>query len=230
MDESYDQDHFFMAAALGSEEVWDKVELALQAIRDRTAREHQSALDVEFHGHQLMQGQAPWECMKGKHREAAAIYTAVTRAAREAGVTFIVRGVHVGRLNGRYKYPKPPASVVLGHLLERIDDYAKATEQSDEVIVVADEVHTQDEHRAEFSAWQLTGTSGYRTSRLGRISSPINFASSRLVDGLQVADLCAYLKRRRNCGRERSRRSQAASDRMWAPIQQSLWHDGTWMP
>lgn len=84
----------------------------------------------------------------------------------------------------------------------------------DVVIVVADEVTDQDQHRAQFEAYRTAGAPGYRSSRLTRISAPINFASSQNVDGLQVADLAAYLHRGRSPIRERLPVARAARERM----------------
>jgi hypothetical protein len=230
VDESYDRDFYFIAAALASQEAWDDVEKAVADIQSRTHLEHGVPVDAELHGHEIMGGAGEWAPLRGKHREAAGVYAAALTAARTAGVEFIFRGVDIGRLNARYRYPDQPHSVVLGHLLERIDQRAGQQQEIDQVIVIADEIATQEEHRKQFEAYQLTGTPGYRSTTLPRISSPINFASSRLTPGLQIADLAVYLHHRRSTVIETHPAGARTVRRLSGILEQTTVHNLTWRP
>lgn len=234
VDESYDSSFYFIAAAIAPEEVWDDVDSDLEAIRRRTADEHATPRDAEFHGYELMGGRGDWKALRGKHREAAGIYRACLLAAKDRGVTFILRGVDVHRLNARYRYPDQPHTVVLSHLLERVNEFARYVypheTEHNKVLVVADEIATQKDHLAQFEAYQERGTNGYRSSKLERIAAPIYFESSRAMSGLQVADLAAYLHRRRSTVEERTAAGRAAQARLCAVLDACTRHHHTWMP
>lgn len=230
LDESYNKDFYYIAAAIGSTEGWEQLELSFAEIKQNTAKAHGTPLDAELHGHEIMGGEGEWAPLRGKHREAAGVYLAALRQARAAGIAYLFRGVDINRLNARYKYPEQPHSVVLGHLLERIDDHARKSRESDQVIVVADEIATQEIHKKQFEGYQLTGTPGYRSNRLARISTPINFASSRNSVGLQAADLAAYLHHRRNTVVEKHPAAQASMRRLLKEVDPSTVHEWTWIP
>ncbi|MFB2555310.1 hypothetical protein [Herbiconiux liangxiaofengii] len=148
------------------------MERGLSGVRAATSRRHGIPPDAELHGHELMGGSGEWKALRGKHREAAGVYAASLKVARAAGVAYIFRGLDLNRLNARYSYPGQPHGIVFGHLLERIDQFAERTNQDEPVIVVADEIATQDVHKRQFESYQSVGTPGYRSSQLSRISAP----------------------------------------------------------
>lgn len=230
VDESYDSDSYYMGAAIAPIEAWERVEQRLETVRAATARQHGTSPSIEFHGHELMGGRGDWSPLRGKHREAAGVYRAALRAARDEGVRYVFRGLDVARLNARYRYPDQPHAIVFGHLLERIDEYARVTLQAEQVIVVADQIATQEEHRRQFDGYQRVGTPGYRPSLLGTISSPLCFSDSRNVDGLQIADLAVYLHRRRETTVEVHPAAAAARRRLVAELSPGTFHAQTWVP
>ncbi len=232
VDESYNQDFYFIGAAITTQEKWEQLEEGYAALRKQIGADHGVPADVEFHGHELMGGAGEWSPLRGKHREAAGIYAAALRIARDAEVRYLFRGVDVNRLNARYRYPDQPHKVVLQHLLERVNAYRRQYFFSDteEVIVVADEIATQEEHRRQFESYQLLGTPGYRSSKLDLISSPIQFASSKNAVGLQAVDLAVYLRRRRHTVTETHPKSAATMARLSGLVEVSTSHDWIWTP
>ncbi|MWV32454.1 DUF3800 domain-containing protein [Rathayibacter iranicus] len=232
VDESYTQDFYFIGAAVTTQEKWEQLEQGYAALREQIAADHGVPADVEFHGHELMGGAGEWAPLRGKHREAAGIYAAALRVAQEAEVRYLFRGVDVKRLNARYRYPEQPHKIVLQHLLERVNEYRRNvfSFHTEEVIVVADEIATQEEHRRQFESYRLLGTPGYLTSRLDLISSPIQFASSRNAAGVQAADLAVYLHRRRQTVTETHPKSAATMARLSGLVAASTSHDRIWTP
>lgn len=230
VDESYDQDFYFIGAAIGTQEQWDRVEAAFDAIRTMTAELHGTPADAELHGHELMGGKGPWRPLRGRHREAAGVYLSALRAVRAAGVQYIFRGVDVGRLKARYSYPDPPHDVTLGHLLERIEDHTIRLRQTEQTIVVADEIATQADHQRAFAGYQRFGTVGYRSSKLRWISAPINFASSKGSYGLQAVDLATYVYYRSERVRSQHPKARATQERLWAEVLPVIAHRHTWLP
>lgn len=230
VDESYDRDYYYIGAAVATITQWEDLSQRLQDIRKRTAAIHGTPATIEFHAHELMGGSGAWRQFRGRHREAAGIYVSALRAVREAGVRYIFRGVDVGRLNARYSYPRPPHAVVLGHLLERIDEYTVKTGQAEQTIVVADEIGTQNDHQRAFAGYQAYGTDGYRSSRLEHISAPINFASSAGSDGLQAVDLAVYVHYRRERVENAHPAAQRTLERQWKEIGPAVEHSWVWWP
>lgn len=230
LDESYDQDQYFIGAAVADMSAWEQVEDGFAKLRALNNGLHGTSLTAEFHGHCIMGGRDDWKVLRGKHREAAALYESALRIARDAGVKYMLRGVDVARLNARYRYPEHPHKVVLGHLLERINEYCVQTAQADRCIVIADEVSGQEQYRRHFEEYQLIGTPGYRSSRLARIDAPIQFARSDLVDGLQTADLAVYLHRRMRVVQTANPRALKVQRRLWTLLRESIHHHGDWRP
>lgn len=230
VDESYDPDFYFIGAAVAEESQWEDVESRLASIRATTAALHGTDTGIEFHGNEMMGGQKNWCALRGKHRETAGIYRAVLRAAREAGVRYVFRGLDITRLHARYRYPRLPHSIVLAQVLERIDDYTAHVNDPNETIVVADQVGGQGKYAAEFAGYQEHGTGGYRPSRLSRISSPINFCSSAATDGLQVADLAIYLHYRQQRVVNQHPEARRTLRRLWQEVEPAIIEQGIWLP
>lgn len=230
VDESYDRDRYFIGAAIATLEGWEAVSSCLAAVRQRTAREHGTDPEIEFHGHELMGGSGPWSPLRGKHREAAGVSLAVLDAARDCGVRYLFRGVDVARLHARFRYPAPPHAVVFGHVLEQIDQYTAAHGDEEQAIVVADEIAAQAEHQRAFAGYQEFGTGGAGSSMLRHISSPINFACSRFSDGLQVVDLAVYVHFRRQRIHNPHPAARRTLARQWAAIAPAVAHEQTWVP
>jgi hypothetical protein len=230
LDESYTDQRYYIAAAVGEKRQWDEVADKLQAIRERTAFEHGIPATAEFHAVDMMGGRKEWKPLRGKHREAAAIYMAVLKAANSSHIKFIIRGLDVERLNARYRYPSQPHEVVLGHTLERLHERCRDYHSGERVSVMADEIATQAQHIAQFGAYQLFGTPGYRSSTLATIEPPIVFGPSHLHAGLQIADFGAYLHRRRETITERDPRGAAAMTRLCAELDSMVTHNMTWVP
>lgn len=143
---------------------------------------------------------------------------------------YVFRGVDVGRLNARFRYPRTPHAVVFGHLLEQVDRFAGAIDPGEQAIVVADEIATQAEHQRAFAGYQEFGTTGDEPSRLAHISSPINFASSMLSDGLQAIDMAVYVHFRRQRVDNPHPAARRTLDRQWRLVAPAIVHDENWVP
>lgn len=230
VDESYDQELYYIGAAIADYDQWEQLHQLYAQIAERTSTQHGIDSAAEFHGHEIMGGVGQWATLRGKHREAAGLYAAVLRAAQDAGVRYLFEGVDVRRLNARYHYPQQPHTVVFRHLLEQIDAYTALHGAGEQAIVVADEIATSAEHQDQFSAYQDLGTGGYRPSRLKYISAPINFADSRHTPGLQSVDMAVYIHHRAQAVRNQHPRAQAVTDKLARLIYQDTHRQRTWRP
>lgn len=230
VDESYDREFYFIGAAVATMHQWECVSDTYSAIRRRTSAEHGTDPAIEFHAHELMGGIGAWGTFRGRHREAAGVYIAALQAAEDCGVRYLFRGVDVARLNARYRYPRPPHAVVFQHLLEQIDAFTEASGETDQTIIVADQIATQSDHQRAFAGYQSAGVDGAQSARLERISAPINFASSAGSDGLQAIDLAVYIHFRRERINNTHPTAKRTLTRQWRHIESAVAHNRTWCP
>ena len=128
----------------------------------------------------------------------------------------------------RYRVPDPAHSVVLQHLLERVDECS--TSLGDYALVIADEVDGQARHRADLSSYREVGTTGYRRRKLTRIVDTLHFAPSHTSRLVQAADVITFLYRRVFTHRETDERSRKAKIAMWNRLRPRVHHELCWFP
>lgn len=230
VDESYDQEFFYIGAALATPAQWERIAVELDTVREQTAELHGTPRNAELHGHELMGGKGCWKPLRGKHREAAGIYVRALTIARQHGVRYIFRGLDVRRLNSRYKYPHPPYTVVLSHLLERINEQTCREGHKEPTLVVADQITDEAVQQAKYLSYREDGTPGYRSSKLDKLDAPISFCDSSATDGLQIADLAIYAHRRRERTPLQDPRAVKTLRRICNQIDPSTRYAGTWQP
>lgn len=226
VDESYTDEWFTMAALLvdGPEAVAMTDEL------DRVARSAADAygLDpaVELHGHEIFHGRGAWKGTPVRAR--VGVFDDVIEAIAARNVMVIARAMDIVGQRARYAAPDSPHSVVLQHVLERIDDCV--TRLGDYALVIADEVDGQASHRADLSGYREVGTKGYRSRRLARIVDTLHFAPSHASRLVQAADVIAFLYRRVFTHQETDQRSRKAKIAMWKRLCPRVHHEHCWFP
>lgn len=229
VDESYDAGHYWIAAVVCPEAVVVPLTEALDAVVAKASRSYTGiGLNAELHGHALFHGKEDWVPVATMPRVRIGVYNEAFEVIGAHDVRIIIRGVDIARLKARYVYPDHPHSVVLAHLLERVDEHAER--QNELVIVIADEVDDAAEHRRNLWFFQRYATSGYRARQLTRIVDTIHFAPSKSSRLLQAADLVAYLHFRRRSGVETDARAVRANDALWDRISQRIGHLNCWTP
>lgn len=185
VDESYTDDWFAMAALLvdGPE----AVTLTAELDRVATAAVKAYGLDVgvELHGHEIFHAGGAWKGVPPRAR--IGVFDDVIEAVAARDVRVIARAMDVVGQRARYRVPDPAHTVVLQHLLERVDECA--TSLGDYVLVIADEVDGQAKHRADLSSYREVGTTGYRHRKLTRIVDTLHFAPSHASRLVQAADV-----------------------------------------
>lgn len=183
---------------------------------------------AELHGHEIMQQRKHWRPMAGKIRGAVKVYKKGLSAIADSGAKVFLEGVDVTRLHQRYSRPDDPHEIALRHVLERVDEYAKARDRK--VLVVADIVPGQANHAAILEVFSNIGTPGYRSSFLEQVIHPVRFDDSALHYGLQAADLAVYLYRRKKCVKESNPDAAKSVREMWSTLLPALHHCRLWVP
>lgn len=197
VDESYskEQNHYFIGAAVAEQTEWEKLDNIYDNLRKNFSEFYDLPLNIEFHGHEMMGGAHQWKKMRGRHREIANLYKQVLKASADLNIFFLFKGMDVKRQKERYYNPYPPYLVTMTYLLESIDEEAgKLSEE--ECIVIADVNSLQDKLQERFNDYKKIGTFGYKHSTLTNLSSPLNFADSSRVNGLQLIDTALYIHQR----------------------------------
>lgn len=229
VDESFTTMWYYIAALVVPDTSVVSLTAALDEVVQKAVDDH-GGIDpaTELHGNSLVGAKDGWEALAPKVRARIGVYMNAIAAIAAHDVAVIVRGVDSDRLKKRYTRPDPPHSVVLTHLIERVDEYAEA--QNDLALMIADEVWGQDTHRRSLWEYQRTATWGYRSRQITRVIDTIHFApssSSRLV---QAADLIAFLYRRRATHAETDPRSAKAFADLWDRIKPKIHHAMCWYP
>ncbi len=180
VDESYTDDWFAMAALLvdGPEAVTLTDEL--DRVAAAVTKAYGLGAGVELHGHEIFHAGGAWKGVPVRAR--VGVFDDVVEAVAGLDVRVIARAMDVVGQRARYRVPDPAHTVVLQHLLERVDECV--TRLGDYALVIADEVDGQARHRADLSSYREVGTTGYRHRKLTRIVDTLHFApshASRLV-------------------------------------------------
>jgi hypothetical protein len=223
LDESYTRERYYIAAVvIAGDRLADLDAVIADVYSYATGFGVEGAPEV--HGHRIMTGQDGWGAVRSKTRAALAIFARAIQGLAGTPARVFIRGVDVTRLNARYRYPSPPHEIVLQHLLEDLDEYARR--EGERVVVICDEVTGQARHRAMAERYQRSGTPGYKPSTLDAVLMPIRFADSREHAGLQLADLVAYLFRRLGAHAETHTKTRTAVLGLWQrlqPARQKVW-------
>ncbi len=203
--------------------------MALDKVVTKAAWDFGVSDEAELHAHDIFAGKRDWQKLAPMIRARIGVYDKALQAIAEHDVTVIIRSVDVRRLARRYPGGHDhPHSIVLTHLIERVDEYVAS--RGENTILIADEVAAQDSYRRDLWHYQRRETWGYRARKIERVLDTIHFApssSSRLV---QAADLIAFLARRIETHTETDERARKANEGLWARIRPSIHHNHCWYP
>ncbi|MEV2277887.1 DUF3800 domain-containing protein [Nocardiopsis sp. NPDC049922] len=235
VDESYSSDAYYIAALMVPEREAISLTDALDAVVAKAAVDHEVSTTAELHGHDLFQAKAEWTHLEKKPRVRIGVYNAAFQAIADHDVKIVIRGVDVIRLKRRYTNAHHPHSVVLTHLIERVNECA--ARQDELALLISDEISKQDQYRRELGEYQKVGTWGYRATQITHIVDTMHFAPSRASRLVQAADLIAFLHRRRCSEQSRKlkghtmdERALRANQMLWDRIKPKVVHQNTWCP
>ncbi|GAA4917696.1 DUF3800 domain-containing protein [Stackebrandtia albiflava] len=226
VDESYSSDWYFMAAILCDGPAAIALTASLDAVVDKAVASFGVREDAELHGYELFQGYDCWQGLPPRAR--ISVYNDTFQAIADYSTGVILRGVDAAGLRKRYVEPSTPHSIVLQHLLERID--VLATEWCQYALVIADEVDGQAQHRTNLNLYQRGRTPGYRSRKLTRIVDTLHFAPSHASRLVQAADMVAFLHRRIQTHTESNDRATNANQRLWGRLAPKIIHNHCWRP
>ncbi|AGL15780.1 DUF3800 domain-containing protein [Actinoplanes sp. N902-109] len=226
LDESFSKDWYFMAALLCDDAGARRIGSGLDSVVAKAVRNHGVPPDAELHGYELFQGYGWWRGVPPRVR--ISVYDQAFQVIADHATAVLLRGMDCAGQRRRYAQPVPPHSLVLGHLLERVDDFCRATDEH--VLTIADEVGEQAKHREDLVRYRQHGTSGYRARKLTRIIDTLYFAPSNASRLIQAIDMVVFLYRRIECHTENDPRAKRANDVLWQRIEPLVQHRQCWYP
>jgi Protein of unknown function (DUF3800) len=226
VDESYTDDWFVMAALLVDGPAAVGLTNELDRVAAAATKAYGLGAAVELHGHEIFHAGGAWSGVPVRAR--IGVFDDVVEAVAAQDVRVIARAMDVAGQRVRYPAPDPPHTVVLQHLLERVDECA--TSLGDYALVIADEVDGQARHRADLSRYREVGTSGYRHRKLTRIVDTLHFAPSHASRLVQAVDVVAFLYRRVFTHQETDERSRRAKLALWNRLRPRVQHELCWFP
>jgi hypothetical protein len=184
---------------------------------------------TELHGRDLFHGVKDFARLHREPRRRIKLYgDALQAIAKQPSVQIFIRGINRDAQRKRYSTVHHPHDVVLGHLLERIDEYAESQDQP--LLVIADEVQDAKHHRSSLWEYQNSGTWGYRSRVLKQVVDTIHFSPSNSSRLLQAADLVSFLHHRITSGVETDQRAVKANASLWARVSPQVRHCSCWVP
>jgi len=229
LDESYTKKRYLIAALMVPDAQARSLIAALDKVVEDAAWDYSVSTEAELHAHDIFAGKGDWQRMAQMIRARIGVYNKAIQAIADHGVTVIIRSVNVPGLDRRYPSGHDhPHSVVLTHLIERVDEYAACV--GERTLLIADEVNGQNDYRRDLWLYQRSHTWGYRARQINHVVDTIHFApssSSRLV---QAADLVAFLARRIEAHAETDERAKKANEALWARIEPRIHHQWCWWP
>lgn len=206
--------HYFLGATICTEQQRNVLELELDAVMAKHGQQFPSLKPhEEFHGSTMMRAtDEPWRSIPLRAR--FAIYRDALIAIESVGVRVYIEGVDIESQKARgYPNVTPARELAFSHLFERINDCCGTAEP--QIQVHADEHHTSEISRSNFSRYRSVGTYGYRSSALPNIHAKIEFVQSHTVRALQAADMITYLYNRCMTITESDPRALKERTRLW---------------
>lgn len=170
----------------------------------------------ELHGSTMMRAaDHPWRRIPLKAR--FDIYLEALQIVNESGSRMFIETIDVCRHSKRsYKEHFSPREVAFNFILEKINSCSNS--QEPRIRIIADEHHTADISRSNFTRYQQFGTFGYKSSMLESIVPEIEFVPSHSIRSLQAADLITYLFNRRHSIIETDPRAQRQKEKLWYAV------------
>ena len=146
VDESCTTDRFYLGPVVVDGAAAARIEAGLDLILQDYRGQFGLGASTEMHGNPLFGGKDGWGAVPTRVR--INVYERAMGIVGTSGARVVLRGMNVRRQRERYADPHPPHEIVLGHLLERVNEYAR--EHEAQALVLADQVHAEERHRTNF--------------------------------------------------------------------------------
>ncbi len=192
IDESRDRSHHYHVGILADGPGAAAAEAALNGVVHAAYDMGITRWGSELHAVPIFHGTGDWA--RGAPPLRAGVFTDALAVLAACQLEVIARGVNLSRFARRYQ--GDPFRWEFSNLLERVNERLRAVNEYG--LVIADQ---QNQHRkllqSDVANGKAFGTGGYRNQRLTRVLDTAHFVDSRLSRLVQLADVVAFVLRRR---------------------------------
>lgn len=194
VDESADTSHHFhvgllvdgAGAATAASELDDLVERMsdVGACRSR----------AEMHAKEIFDRKGDWR--SASVAQSVTAFRESLAILGQASIEVLARGVDVPRFEQRYGRGADPYRWIFSNLLERLNE--RLEDRDEYAVVIADHHQYRGMLQRDVVDARRVGTGAYRAQRLDRILDTAHFVDSKLSRLTQLADIVAFVARRRH--------------------------------
>ena len=196
VDESRDRGrtghHYFVGLLAGGDAV-ARAEASLESIAAQAWDDGLARWGTELHAAEIFNGTKAWQ--RGSIQQRIDLLEATLSVIGNAGIEVIARGANMQRFEKNYP-GSDPYRWEFSNLLERLNERLQTI--GDYGLVISDQ---QNEHRdgiqRDVANSKQYRTGGYRSQKLDRILDTAHFVDSKLSRMIQLADMAAFVLRRR---------------------------------
>lgn len=219
VDESRDAKHHFHVGLLVDGADAAKATISLNAVVERANDAGACRWGAELHGQVLFSRRGPWS--KATVEQTIDVFEETLQVLGDCSVEVIARGVLLKNFKKRYGSTDPYRWEFM-NLLERLNERLRVRREY--AVVIADQQH---EHRERLQRDVVDahefGTGGYRSQKLERVLDTAHFVDSKLSRMTQLADMAAFILRRRaSMPTESDARAEAAMSKLHSLVWQCI--------
>ncbi len=220
-DESFDTKNHVQLGVLASGGSVAEAQLALDDIVEWAYEKGMCRSGAELHGTEVHGGRGQWS-KATNIADRVDLYGKVLDVLSDCGVEVILHGAKIKHLKHRYGLRHDPYRWEFINVLERLNERLRSLD--DYAVVIADQQH---QHRGRVQRdvidCRVHGTPGYRTQKLDRILDTAHFVDSELSRMIQLADMVAFVARRRlSVPRESDPRAEVAMADLDAKVRSAV--------
>lgn len=212
VDESVDDLHEFHVGILVDGANSARAVIALDEIVKTAAFGGACFPHAELHGYEIHGRSDAWQ--HASVGQSIQVYRSSLDVLADCSIEVMARGVNLARFAATYGPTVSPYRWEFSNLLERLNE--RLSTRDEYGIVISDEQH---EYRKQLQKdvvdSQRYGTGGYRDQHLFRVLDTAHFVDSKLSRLTQLADLVAFIMRRRQ---SIPRESDARADKVMADL------------
>jgi hypothetical protein len=136
------------------------------------------------------------------------------------GIEVIARGINLDRFRKRYGSLDDVHFIAFRNLMERLNE--RLRQRNEHALVIADEHGKKVALKRSLASAKSIGTPGYRSQRLDRVIDTAHFVDSAESRMVQLADVAAYVRRRRAMGSQNHPNAEAALQRMYTVVMEAV--------
>ena len=216
-----DKTHYFLGGVVASEPQIEKITGEMDDLLIEFGKQFpQLQPKTEFHGSEIMSPPKGSDWRNVPLRAKFAIFRRVFTSLHNADARVFVEGIHYSELFPSANAKLSPRERAFSHLLEKINNYGFP---ENPVHVVADDHHTAETSRSNFSHYRVTGTYGYKPNKLQNIHEELDFVDSKTNRVLQAADMATYIYNRKVTIQETNPRAAREKEKLWEIFQHSIY-------